>query len=105
MKSVRKKYKRFWNLACCMLFYLLFIIILYILWKEFGLLAALAVTEMSYRFMVLAIATNLRMRGDITERSFIRLVLEGFKTTSLFKKIGSDSVSVKPDSSSRTKKS
>jgi hypothetical protein len=59
----------------------------------------------SYRLMVLGIATVLRMRGDITERSFINLVLEGFKIIGLPKKIGGDSAKVKPKNSPRTKKS
>jgi hypothetical protein len=105
MKRVRKKCKWFWNLACCMLFYLLVSIILYIFVKEFGLWAALAVTAISYPLMVLVIATILRMRGDITESSFIGLVLEGFKITHLLKKTGGDSANIKPNNSPRSKKS
>jgi len=105
MKRVSKKCKPFWNLAYCMSFYLLVNIILYVLVKELGLWAALAVTAISYPHMVLVIATILRMCGNITERSLIGLVLEGFKITGLLNKIGGDSVSIKPNNSPRTKKS
>jgi hypothetical protein len=105
MKRARKKGKRFWNLAHCMLFYLLVSIISYVLVKEFGLWTALAITAIIYHFIVLNIATILRMRGDITERSFICLVLEGFKAINLFKKIWDDSAGSKPTNSPRAKKS
>ena len=105
MKRVRKKCKWFWELAYCMVFYLLVSIILYIFVKEFGLWVALATTAISYPIMVLVIATILRMRGDITERSFIGLVLEGFKITHLLQKTRNDSASIKPNTPSSSKKS
>jgi hypothetical protein len=105
MKLVKKRLKSFWNLAYFMIFYLLVSIILYIFVKEFGLWVALALTAISYPLMVLFIATILRMRGYITERNFIGLVLEGFKITHLLQKSRSDSTNVKMDKSSRSKKS
>ena len=87
-----------------MIFYLIVSVVLYMMVKELGLWAALAVTAISYPLMVLVIATILRMRGDITERSFIGLVFEGFKITHLLQKTRNDSVSVKPNTPSRSKK-
>jgi hypothetical protein len=104
MNLVNKSRKWFWNLAYCMIFYLLVSIILYIFVKEFDLWVALVMTAISYPLMVLFIATILRMRGDITEKSFIGLVLEGFKITHLLQKSRCDSTDVKMDKSSRSKK-
>lgn len=101
MKRIRKR-KWFWILAYYMLMlsYLLVSIILYIFVRECGLWAALAVTAISYPLMVLIIATILRMRGDITEKSFISLVLEGFKITYLIRNTRNDSVNIKSKKSS-----
>lgn len=89
----------------CIVFYLLVSAVLYMMVKELGLWVALAVTAANYAYTVLAIGTMLRMRGDISERNFIILVIEGFKITSLLKKIGGYSASSKPTDSQRTKKS
>jgi hypothetical protein len=104
MKRIRKR-KGFCNLTYCILFYILVSIILYIFVKECGLWAALAVTAVSYPTMVLIIATILRMRGDITERSFIILIFEGFKITHLIQNIRNDSVNIKSNNPPRSKKS
>ncbi len=89
-----------------MVFYLVISIILYIFVKEFGLWAALSITVISYPHMVLFLATILRMRGDITERSFINLVLEGLKIIKLLQKTQTGLTNIKLNiSSNKFKKS
>jgi hypothetical protein len=87
-----------------MLFRLLVSIILYLFVKEPVILATVAVAVMSYPFMVLVVATILRMRGDITEKSFINLVFKGFKITRLIRQDRNDLTNVKPNTTSKSKK-
>jgi len=77
--------------------------VFYMMVKELGLWVALAVAAVNYAYMVLAIGTMLRMRGDISEKNFIILVFEGFKITSLRKRIRDDSGSEQSNNSPRSK--
>jgi len=86
-RALQNKPGLFRNWTCCIFFYMLVSIILYIMVKEFGLWAALAVTAVSYAHTVLTIGTILRMRGDITERGFTGIVREGFKTINMCRKV------------------
>ena len=91
------------NWIGCMMFYLLVSAVLYLMVKELGLWVALAVAAVNYAYMVLAIGTMLRMRGDISERNFIILVFEGFKIISLRKRIRDDSGNEQSNNSPRSK--
>jgi hypothetical protein len=79
-RALHQKPSLLWSWTCCISFYVLVSIILYMMVKESGLWATLTVMVVSYIPTVLAIGTILRMRGDITERGFIGIVREGFKT-------------------------
>lgn len=70
-RALYQKPSLLWSWTCCISFYVLVSIILYMMVKESGLWATLTVTVVSYIPTVLAIGTILRMRGDITERGFI----------------------------------
>ncbi len=105
MKRIKRKCKSSGNLGCYFFICLLVSIVLYLFDGDFYFgIFVVVVSSQLYPLIVTFFATILLTRGYITEKSYVVIILKGFKIVDMLKNLVASSVTGKLHKSPRENK-